>query len=93
MTRFRSTSNSLSDDELLGLAASLESHSEHPIATGILKKAKTSKLELREPINFKNITGKGIKGTVNGSKTEIVSPGMLQEYGITPPSGSLPKRL
>ncbi|WP_256437248.1 heavy metal translocating P-type ATPase [Flavobacterium sp. CS20] len=86
VTRFKSTSDKLSDKELLQMAASVENSSEHPIAGGIVKKAKSEELSLNEPENFQNITGKGIKATLNDQQIQIVSPGMLKELNIDMPS-------
>jgi Cu2+-exporting ATPase len=86
VSRFKSVSENLSDNELLQIAASIENSSEHPIAAGIVKKAKSEKLTLDEPKNFQNITGKGIKATLKGKEIKIVSPGMLKEEGIETPN-------
>jgi Cu2+-exporting ATPase len=86
VTRFKSVSNHLSDDDLLQIAASIENSSEHPIAAGIVRKAKSKDLSLQEPENFQNITGKGISAKLNGKEIKIVSPGMLKEQGIDAPS-------
>jgi Cu2+-exporting ATPase len=85
VSRFKSISDNLSDDELLQIAASIENSSEHPIAAGIVRKAKSESLTLDEPKNFQNITGKGIKATLKGKEIKIVSPGMLKEEGIETP--------
>ena len=86
VTRFKSVSDHLSDDDLLQIAASIENSSEHPIAAGIVRKAKSKDLSLQEPENFQNITGKGISAKLNGEEIKIVSPGMLKEQGIDAPS-------
>lgn len=86
VTRFKSVSDQLSDDDLLQIAASIENSSEHPIAAGIVRKAKSKDLALQEPENFQNITGKGISAKLNGEEIKIVSPGMLKEQGIDAPS-------
>ncbi len=86
VTRFKSTSDKYSDNELLQIAASLENSSEHPIAAGVVRKAKANDLALQEPENFQNITGKGIKANLKGQEIKIVSPGMLKEQGIATPS-------
>lgn len=70
--------NKLSDDELLNYAAAVESHSEHPIAKGIVKSAK----EKWTVEKFKAIPGKGAEGVVNGQLTKVVSPGYLREHHI-----------
>lgn len=70
--------NSIDEAELLKYAASVEAHSEHPIAKGI-----TSSTDDAFPVqNFKSITGKGAEGDVNGKKVKVVSPGYLKEQSI-----------
>lgn len=86
VTRFKSTSEKHSDKDILQIAASIENSSEHPIAGGIVKKAKTEGLELTDPSNFQNITGKGIMASLDGQEIKIVSPGMLKEQEIEMPS-------
>lgn len=69
----------LSENELLQYAAALEQNSEHPIATGILQKAKELALAVQPAQNFNAITGKGIEATVEGKEIKVVSPGYLKE--------------
>lgn len=68
-------------EELLKLAASVEQHSEHPLAKGILDSADST----YEVKNFNSITGKGIKGTVNDKQVMVVSPGYIREQEKTLP--------
>ncbi len=68
---------------ILSLAASLEASSEHPIATGILESAREKGLETRPVEEFSSIPGKGVQGLVEGKKFLVVSPGYLEEKGIT----------
>ena len=70
------------EGELLSIAASLESHSEHPIAQGIVRAAKEKGVRLMEVDDFRAIPGKGVEGVVNGRNVKIVSPGYLKENGI-----------
>ncbi|HEY5228987.1 MAG TPA: copper-translocating P-type ATPase, partial [Opitutaceae bacterium] len=51
---------------LLGLAASVERASEHPLALAIVKGAEDRKIELRKVADFRSVTGGGIAGTVDG---------------------------
>jgi len=74
--------NNMDNNEILRLAASLESNSEHPIALGIVNSAKEHDLKLENLEEFNSITGKGVEGLVNGKKLKIVSPGYLTENGI-----------
>ena len=53
-------------ETLLTSVASLEQHSEHPLAGAMLSEAKSRKLCLVEPESFTNYQGKGIVGVVDG---------------------------
>ena len=71
------------NEKILSLAASLEANSEHPIAAGILESAREKGLETRSVEEFSSIPGKGVEGEVEGKKFLVVSPGYLEEKGIT----------
>jgi P-type Cu2+ transporter len=77
----------LTENELIRFAAALEQQSEHPIATGILQKAKELSISIPSTENFNAITGKGVEATVEGKKTIVVSPGYLKENNIAVPKG------
>lgn len=70
--------NGMDGSELLQYAAAVESHSEHPIAQGIVASS-NRKLPVQE---FRAIPGKGAEGTVNGRYVKVVSPGYLREQGL-----------
>jgi Cu2+-exporting ATPase len=72
-----------SEKDLLSMAASVESRSEHFIAKGILKAAKEKGISFREPGNFKSIPGKGAEGVIDSRMVSVVSPGYLAENHIT----------
>jgi Cu2+-exporting ATPase len=78
----------LTEKELIRFASALEQNSEHPIATGIIQKAKEFKIELPKAENFNAITGKGVEAEVDGKNIKIVSPGYLKETNITIPAKS-----
>lgn len=67
--------NSLSKEELVDIASAVESHSEHPIAKGIVNARKNS----LSVVGFKAIPGKGAEGKVNNQMIKVVSPGYLRE--------------
>jgi Cu2+-exporting ATPase len=77
----------INENELIRLASALEQKSEHPIATGILQKAKDLSLTVPAAENFNAITGKGVEATVEGKKILVVSPGYLKEKNIAIPIG------
>ncbi|MBP9879801.1 MAG: cadmium-translocating P-type ATPase [Chitinophagales bacterium] len=79
------TETKYSENEIIQYAAALEQNSEHPIATGILQKAKELNIATLKTENFNAITGKGIEATVNGKSIKVVSPGFLNENTISFP--------
>lgn len=85
VTRFESLSDEHSDTDIIQLAASLESRSEHPIAASILRKARDLNLPIQEASHFQNLTGQGVEATVGGKKVHVVSPGYLRENNISLP--------
>ena len=62
---------SFSSDETLALAASVDAHSEHPIARGIVEEAKKRGLAITESKNFKRIPGIGGEAEVGGRKVFV----------------------
>ncbi|HZK29438.1 MAG TPA: copper-translocating P-type ATPase [Clostridia bacterium] len=73
-------------DRVIELAATLERHSEHPIATGIIKKQKQLGLTTLEMDHFQAIKGKGVQGSIGGQEVMVVSPGYLRENGMDVPA-------
>jgi Cu2+-exporting ATPase len=77
-------------EELVRLAAALEQNSEHPIATGILQKAKDLSLAIPAVSGFTAITGQEVEATVEGKRVRVVSPGYLKEHSILLPENFNP---
>ncbi|HEV3412689.1 MAG TPA: copper-translocating P-type ATPase [Puia sp.] len=73
----------LTADHVLQLAAAVEQGSEHPIATGILQKAKDLRLPLSNPTEVQALPGKGITGIADGKRVAILSPQALPAGSIT----------
>ncbi|NDL68723.1 copper-translocating P-type ATPase [Anaerotalea alkaliphila] len=71
-----------SEEDLLTLAYSVELNSEHPIAHGIVGEGKKRKLDALEVRDYQNLTGKGLRATVDGRAILVVSPGHMREEGI-----------
>jgi P-type Cu2+ transporter len=78
--------NDLDEKELIRIASALEQSSEHPIATGIIQKAKDLSVSIPALQNFNAITGKGVEATVEGKQIKVVSPGYLKEKNISLPA-------
>jgi Cu2+-exporting ATPase len=85
VSKIVSLQSGLSENEVIRLASALEQKSEHPIATGILEKAKDLSIAIPATENFNAITGKGVEATVEGKKIMVVSPGYLKEKNISVP--------
>jgi Cu+-exporting ATPase len=68
-----------SENELLTLAASVESSSEHPLGIAIVQEAKARNLEIPKVEQFNYVPGSGVNGVVNGKK---VSVGKNSQPGI-----------
>jgi len=83
VVRYDTLNDRYSREEILSFAGALEQNSEHPIATGIVRKVK--ELNLRTPPlkDFQAITGKGIQANVDGKDIKVVSPGFLKEHNLT----------
>ncbi|ALC92660.1 ATPase [Bacillus sp. FJAT-18017] len=72
----------VSEEELITLAYSVETQSEHPIAKGIVKEGKERNLELFEVKDYQNLTGKGLTAKVNGAEVSVISPGAMKVNNI-----------
>jgi Cu2+-exporting ATPase len=74
--------DNVTEKDLISLASALEQHSEHPIATGILQKAKDLAIPIPAIENFHALTGQGVEAHVEGKAVKVVSPGYLIEKNI-----------
>jgi P-type Cu2+ transporter len=71
-------SGAVTERDLIKYAASLEAHSEHPLAKSIV----ASSPDTYPVEGFRAIPGKGAEGLVNGREVRVVSPGYLKERGM-----------
>ncbi len=69
---------------VLGLAASVEKASEHPLAMAIVNEAADRKIALSGVSEFDSPTGKGVTGTVDGRKLVLGNAKFLKELGVDP---------
>jgi Cu+-exporting ATPase len=69
-------------NDVLRLVASLESHSEHPIAEAIVAAAKEKGITLSAPSAFEAVPGFGVKGLVEGRKVLVGADRALTAAGI-----------
>ena len=71
-----------SENEVLALAAALESKSEHPLARAIVSKVVQSGSQVGKADDFLSVTGAGLKGTVEGRSILVGEQRFLQENGV-----------
>ena len=82
VTKVASMDKNWDEKKILTWAASMERNSEHPLAGGILKKAKEENIELLKAENFENITGQGIKASIEGKEVVMAGPKYLENNKI-----------
>ncbi|HSD54289.1 MAG TPA: copper-translocating P-type ATPase, partial [Burkholderiales bacterium] len=70
------------EQEVLRLAASLERASEHPLAAAIVAAAETRGLALAPVSEFASVTGKGVRGTIEGRQALIGNAALFADAKI-----------
>ncbi|WP_299179302.1 heavy metal translocating P-type ATPase [uncultured Neptuniibacter sp.] len=71
------------EEDILRLAASLESGSEHPLALSIVESAKAQGFTLSKVTNFNAIAGHGVEGEVDGSTLLFGNEKLMEERSIS----------
>lgn len=74
---------SISTQDLLQIAASLEQGSEHPLARAVLDNAEKMHLQLQPIHDFSAITGSGVTARIDSNQYLIGSPKFLTQQGVT----------
>ncbi|WP_091467027.1 copper-translocating P-type ATPase [Paenarthrobacter nitroguajacolicus] len=83
--RDTATVNGGAVDELLALAAAVESDSEHPVARAIVRAARSKELDLPHATGFSSMTGRGVRATINGRVVQVGGPALLRELELSEP--------
>lgn len=78
-----------SEAAVLRLAASLERGSEHPLAAAINSGARDQGLELAEATAFEAMTGKGVRGVIEGHEVALGNAALLADLGLDPQARSV----
>lgn len=76
----------LDEATMLASVAAVERSSEHPIAEAIVRAANLRDLPRLDADAFESITGKGVSGTVNGSRLSLGNERLLSKFGIEVPT-------
>ncbi len=71
----------MDEKELLGLAASLEKGSEHPLAEAIVGAAERDGTKIETVVDFDAVTGKGVRGKVSGHAVALGNRAMMEAIG------------
>ncbi|MGH2683392.1 MAG: heavy metal translocating P-type ATPase [Actinomycetota bacterium] len=72
----------LSEEAVLGVIASAERLSEHPLAQAVVRGAEERGTSLTNPEDFESMTGLGIQATVGGRKVLVGRRRFLEEAGV-----------
>lgn len=70
------------ENEILAIAGSLESNSQHPIALAFKEEVEKRKIKLKQVNDFENRTGFGILGTIDGKQYAIGSSAFLAQFNV-----------
>jgi len=79
-------SDKYAEAEILQYAAAAQQHSEHHIATGILRTLKERKLDLWKSEDFKYSKGVGVSASINGKVVLAVGPNYFRQHGLDHPT-------
>jgi Cu2+-exporting ATPase len=72
----------VSAEELLALAAGVESDSEHPLARAIVRAAQEREIAPAPATGFEALAGRGARATVGGASVAVGGPRLLEELGL-----------
>ena len=78
----RIVADTVSERDLLQIAASVESQSEHPLARAIVESAKQEKIEVRGITDFQSTTGGGVFGKLDGKTILIGKEKFLTDSNV-----------
>ena len=76
----------MDEREALGLIASVERASEHPLAQAIVKGAEQRGARLEPVTNFESITGQGVRGSVGGRSVAVGNRRFMETLGTLSPA-------
>ena len=77
------TADSMSEGELLSIAAAVERHSEHPLAEAVIRRVGAGAVDGQMVTDFQALPGSGIVTTVDGKSVVVGSARLMDEREIT----------
>lgn len=72
----------VSESDVLKTAASIDYHSEHPLAKAVVAQAQKQNINLLEVKDYERVAGKGARGTIEGSIILVGSDTLLDDQQI-----------
>ena len=69
-------------DDVLQIAASIESGSEHPLGKALVDKAEEKGIALKDIDNFAAVSGKGVTAEIDGKKVFVGNKKLMEDYNI-----------
>jgi Cu2+-exporting ATPase len=75
----------IGEDEVLRLAAGVESDSEHPLARAIVTAAR-DRGAIATATDFRSLTGRGVEATIDGAAYAVGGPALVRERSLTEPA-------
>jgi Cu2+-exporting ATPase len=89
LTRVEASATSgMSQDQVLALAAAVESDSEHPLARAIVHAAEERRIAIPEATDFHSEPALGVTAQVEGAQVRVGGPRLLAELGLTEPASA-----
>jgi len=73
----------MKEKEIIQILASLEHHSEHPLAKAVVARAEQEKIKLIEVKNFSAIEGKGLTGVIDGTSYSAGNLKLIKDLSLT----------
>lgn len=77
----------ITEDQILKTAASVNSHSEHPLAKAMIKEAEKRNIALLNVKDFARVAGRGAKGRIENREIYVGNYSFLKENNISVPTG------
>jgi len=80
------TTEGFSEQDVLGMAAALETQSEHPLASAVVRTARERLRDIPSATQFTSLTGQGVKALVEGQNLLLGKGRLLEDHHITLPT-------
>jgi Cu+-exporting ATPase len=68
--------------EILGIAGSIERHSEHPVAASVVRAALDRNIQLEPITDFRSHTGRGVTGALDGRQVAVGNAQLMRELRL-----------